>query len=181
MTLFNYWHYIVLAVIFFLFIGGIVSAFKQKNQKLILPMVFSTTLVSVLMLVFAVIVVDKYTKVVKLYKLHNHRLINIEKIVYTGIVKNTGSYEIGKVTFEIKLVNRGHATGNVKGVNFYKPSGFFSFFTGGYNLKTKPQSITKEFVVARNLKPGNARAFRVYFDYPPYFRSVSQFSKVWGH
>jgi len=181
MTLFNYWHYIVLAIIFLIFIGGIVSAFKQKSSKLILPMVFSTTLVTILMVFFSIIVVDKYTKVVKLYKLHNKRLINIEKIVYTGIVRNEGSHEIGKVTFEIKIVNKGHATGNVKGGNFYKPSGILNFFTGGYNLKTKPQTITKKFIVARNLKPGNAKAFRVYFDYPGYFRSVSQFSKVWGH
>jgi hypothetical protein len=133
------------------------------------------------MAVFSVIVVDKYTKVPKLYKLHNKRLLNIEKIVYTGIVRNEGNYEIGKVTFEIKIVNKGHATGNVKGGNFYKPSGFMNFFSGGYNLHAKPQTITKEFIVAKNLKPGDAKAFRVHFDYPGYFRNVSQFSKVWGH
>ncbi|MCK4973983.1 MAG: DUF2393 family protein, partial [Sulfurimonas sp.] len=36
-------------------------------------------------------------------------------------------------------------------------------------------------VVARNLKPGEAKSFRVYFDYPPYFRSVSQYSKLYAH
>ncbi|CAI6157016.1 MAG: hypothetical protein SPLUMA2_SPLUMAMAG2_00658 [uncultured Sulfurimonas sp.] len=58
------------------------------------------------------------------------------------------------MTFELKLVNRGHATGNVKGGNFYKASGFLDFFTSGFNKVSKPQSIVKEFVVARNLKPG---------------------------
>jgi len=91
------------------------------------------------------------------------------------------NHEIGKVTFEIKLVNKGHATGNVKGGNFYKASGFMDFFTGGFNMNFKPQSITKEFIVARNLKPGAAQSFRVHFRYPPYFRSTSQFAKVWGH
>lgn len=181
MTLFNYWHFIVFGIIFLMFIGGIVAAFKQENMKIKLGMLFTTTLITVFLAVFSVLVVDKYTKQVKLYKMKNKRLLSIEQIVYTGIVKNTGNHEIGKVTFEIKLVNKGHATGNVKGGNFYKASGFMDFFTGGFNMNFKPQSVTKDFVVARNLKPGEAQSFRVHFRYPPYFRSTSQFAKVWGH
>jgi len=144
-------------------------------------MLLSISLISLFLAVFSVIVVDKYTKKVKLYKMDNKRLLSTEQIIYTGIVKNEGNYEIGEVTFEIKLVNKGHATGNVKGGNFYKASGFLDFFSGGYDLNFKPQSLTKEFVVATNLRPGEAKAFRVYFDYPPYFRSTSQFAKVYGH
>jgi len=181
MTLLNYWHFIVFGVIFILFVLGIVSAMKQKSTKLKVGMVITVTIVSLFLAGFSVIVVDKYTKVVKLYKLKNKRLLSTEQIVYSGIVKNEGKHKIGKVTLEIKLVNKGHATGNVKGGNFYKASGFFEFFSGGYNLNFKPQSVTKKFVVARNLKPGAAKAFRVHFRYPPYFRSTSQFTKVWGH
>jgi len=181
MTLFNYVHYISFGVIFFIFVGGVVSSMKQKDTKVKMGMLFSVTLISIFLAFFSAVVVDKYTKNVKLYKLKNKRLLSIEKIVYTGIVKNEGNFPIGKVTFEIKLVNKGHATGNVKGGNFYKSSGFFDFFSGGYNLKVKPQSVTKEFVVAKNLKPGEAKAFRVYFRYPPYFSSTAQFAKVWGH
>ena len=181
MTLFNYVHYLALAVVALIFVLGIISALTQKDKKMVFGMLVSTVVVSVFLAVFSVLVVDKYTKEVKLYRLKNKRLLSIEKIVYTGIVKNTGNFEIGKVTFEIKLVNKGHATGNVKGGNFYKSSGFLDFFSGGYNLNFKPQSITKEFVVAKNLKPGEAKSFRVYFDYPGYFRSVAQFSKVWGN
>ncbi len=180
-TLFNYWHFIVLGVILFIFIGGVVSAFRQDNKKLVIPMLISVSLISMLLAGFSVVVVDKYTKIPKLYKFKNKRLLSIEKIVYTGIVKNEGNHEIGKVTFEIKIVNKGHATGNVKGGNFYRPSGFFDFFGGGAKKAYKPQTIVKKFVVAKNLKSGEAKAFRVYFDYPPYFRSVSQFSKVYGH
>jgi hypothetical protein len=181
MTLFNYVHFIVLGFVFLIFIGGVVSSFKQKDTKVQLGMFFSVTLVSIFLAVFSVIIVDKYTKKVSLHKLKNKRILSIEKIVYTGIVKNDGKFPIGEVTFEIKLVNKGHATGNVKGGNFYKSSGFLDFFSGGYNLNLKPQSVTKEFVVAKNLKPGEAKAFRVYFRYPPYFSSTAQFSKVWGH
>jgi len=181
MTLFNYVHYLSLGVVGLLFLLGMISAFNQKDKKMMFGMVISTSIVTLFLAIFSVVVVDKYTKEVKLYKLKNKRLLNIEKIVYTGIVKNTGNFAVGKVTFEIKLVNKGHATGNVKGGNFYKASGFLDFFSGGYNLNFKPQTITKEFVVAKNLKPGEAKAFRVYFDYPGYFRSVAQFSKVWGN
>jgi len=180
-TLFNYWHFVVLGVIFIIFLGGVVASFRQKDKKLVLPMLFSVSLISLLLVGFSIVAVDKYTKVVKLYKLKNKRLLSIEKIIYTGIVKNEGNYKIGKVKIEIKIVNRGHATGNVKGGSFYKPSGFFDFFGGGSNTLYKPQTVTKEFVVAKNLKPGASKSFRVYFDYPPYFKSVSQFVKVYGH
>jgi len=181
MTLLNIWHFVVLAVILLIFIGGVVASLKQETSKMQYSMLFSTVLITVFLAVFSVFVVDKYTKHVGLYKLKNHRLLSTEQIVYTGIVKNEGNYPIGKVTFNIKLVNKGHATGNVKGGNFYKPSGFLDFFSGGFNMKSKPQTVEKNFVVARNLKPGNSAAFRVYFGYPPYFSATSQFAKVSGH
>ena len=185
MTLFNYWHFIVLGVVLLGFIIGLISSFRQDNPKLIVPMLISVTLITALIGGFSIVVVDKYTKVVKLYKLDNRRLLSTEQIVYTGIVKNEGNHKIGKVTFEIKLVNKGHATGNVKGGNFYKASGFAGFFeslfSSGSSRTNKIQSLTKEFVVATNLKPGAAKHFRVYFDFPPHFRSMSQFAKVTGH
>ena len=180
MTLLNYWHYFALFIVLLLFVGGIITALRQKRRKLIVPMLISTLLVTSLLAVFSVLIVDKYTKVVKLYKVKNKRLLSTEQIIYTGIVKNEGSYTIGKVTFEVKLVNKGHATGNVKGGNFYKPSGFLDFFSGS-NKSYKQQTVVKEFVVATNLKPGAAKSFRVHFKYPPYFRSVADFRKVSGH
>ena len=181
MTLFNYWHFIFLGIVFLIFIGGLITSFRQSEKKLILPMIISVTLVSIFLAFFSVLVVDKYTKKVEIFKLKNKRLLSTEQIIYTGFVKNTGNHTIGTVTFQIKLVNRGHATGNVKGGNFYKPSGFFDFFGGGMGMSNdKPQSITKEFVVAKNLKDGTAKSFRVYFKYPPYFRSVADFAEVSG-
>ncbi len=183
MTLLNYWHYIILSVIFLAMVGGIVASFKQANKKLIYPMLFSIILISFFMAILSVIVVDKYTKKIQLTKLHNKRLLSTEEISYYGIVSNVGKFPIGKVTFEIKLVNKGHATGNVKGANFYKPSGgFMQFFAGGFGMiSRKPQTITKKFVVAKNLQPGQAKEFRVYFRYPPYFSSTAEFAKVYGH
>jgi len=181
MTLFNIWHYVVLGVIGLIFLSGVIASLKQNDTKMRYSMLFSITLITAFLAIFSVFVVDKYTKKVSLSKLKNKRLLSTEKIIYTGKVTNVGNYPIGKVTFDIKLVNRGHATGNVKGGNFYKPSGFFSFFSGGFNMRAKPQSIEKEFVVAKNLKPGESQRFRVYFGYPPYFSSTAEFAKVWGH
>jgi len=181
MTLFNIWHYLILAIIFLLFVGGVVGALKQSDRKMRYSMIFSVSLITLFLAVFSIFIVDKYTKKVELFKLKNRRLLSTEQIVYSGIVKNVGSYPIGKVTFSIKLVNRGHATGNVKGANFYRPSGFIDFFSGGFNAKEKPQTVEKEFIVAKNLKPNEIKRFRVYFKYPPYFSSTAQFAKVWGH
>ena len=180
MTLFNYWHYLVLVIIGLMFIVGVIASLKQE-KKMAMPMLFSVTLISLLLAVFSVFIVDKYTKEVALYKVKNKRLLSTEQIIYTGFVKNTGKYTVGEVVFEIKLVNKGMATGNVKGGSFYKASGFFGFFKGGANKLYKPQQVTQEFTVATRLKPGQAKSFRVYFDYPPYFRSVAHFAKVYAH
>lgn len=181
MSSLNIWHYLVLGVIFIIFVLGILRALKEEKPKMMFSMLFTVTLVSVVMAIFSIFVVDKYTKEVKLYDLKNRRILSVERISYTGVVKNVGNYPIGKVTLEIKLVNKGHATGNVKGGNFYKPSGFLDFFTSGFGIdKSKPQTVVKKFIVARNLKPGESHRFYVHFRYPPYFRSVAQFTKVTG-
>lgn len=182
MTELNYVHYVTFFIIFLLFLFGIYKSLQQEKASLKTSMIFSVSLITLFLLILSVVVVDKYTKKVQLSKLKNKRLLSVEKIVYTGIVQNTGSFTIGKVTLEIKLVNRGHATGNVKGENFYKSTGLFDFFNEGMGIdKDKPQTITKKFVVAENLGAGKAKQFRVYFDYPPYFRSVADFVSVEAH
>ncbi|MCD6259924.1 MAG: DUF2393 family protein [Helicobacteraceae bacterium] len=179
----NIWHILIILLILLISGGGIYLAFKQQNKKLIYPMTFSIILVSFLIASFLLLAVDKYTKKVSLYKLENKRLLNLEKVVYTGFVKNEGSYPIAEVTFEVKLVNQGYATGSIASTSFFTPSGFKEFFSGGGAniLYNKPQIIKKQFVVARDLKPGQAEQFRVVFDFPPYFRNVKQYTDVFGH
>ncbi|MCW8837658.1 MAG: DUF2393 domain-containing protein [Thiovulaceae bacterium] len=169
----------VLLIIILVFTGGVLGALKQPIKKLRVPMISSLALIMILVAVFSLVAVDKYTKEVELYKFENKRILSIEKIVYTGIVKNEGNYEIGEVTFEIKIVNKARDIG--PRASFFTPTGFADFFGGGANILYRPQNIVKTFVVAKNLKPGEAKSFRVYFDYPPYFKNVSQFAKVYGH
>ncbi|DAB27936.1 MAG: hypothetical protein A2513_10560 [Sulfurimonas sp. RIFOXYD12_FULL_33_39] len=182
-TLFNYWHYIVLSILLVGLAGGLLVAFKQEDKKLKSQMIVVFLIIFLLMSVFSMFMVDKYTKEVKLYKLENRRMLDLEKIMYSGVVKNEGNHEIGEVTFEIKLVNKNLGTADMKAGSFFSPSGILNFFTGGFGFDrlSKPQQITYEFVVAKNLKPGQSQDFRVYFDYPPYFRSVSDFAKVYAH
>lgn len=181
-TLFNAWHYGILVITFIILLSGMIVAFREHNSKIKVQIIFSFLLVSTVIAGFGIFAVDKYTKIAKLYKLENKRNLSTEKIMYSGVVKNEGNYEIGEVVFEIKLVNKGHVSGNVKGGSFFKPSGFFDFFSGeSISAKSKPQQVIHEFVVARNLRPGESQDFRVYFDYPPYFSSVSHFSKLYAH
>ena len=104
-----------------------------------------------------------------------------EKIVYTGYVTNVGDYPIGEVMIEFKLVNRGHVTGNVKGGNYFKPSGFFDFFGGEMQRSNRAQKIVENVVVARDLAPGKSQFFNVSIDYPPYFEQVAHFQRIFAH
>jgi hypothetical protein len=176
-------HYIIFIAVALLIILGVVGALTQNNKKLVMPMILSTVLFSLLIGVIAVAVTEKYTKKVKLVKVSNKRFLSQEKIAFYGMVKNVGKFPLAKVYFTVKLVNAGHVTGKEKAQvgGFYKPSGFFDFFQGGMGKLYKPQTIEKEFVVAKNLKPGEVVSFHVMFDYPPYFQNVSHFVKVSGH
>lgn len=184
-TLFNYWHYISFTIGFAVFGAGIYFALKQKKKGMAFSIIFSIALVTILMSGISIVVIDKYTKVAKLYKLENKRNLDTEEIMYSGLVRNEGNFKIGEVKFEIKLVNKGHISGNVKAGTFFTPRGFFDFFSfassDGSKKEIKPQQLTYEFVVAKNLKPNESQEFRVYFPYPPYFSSVTHFSKIYAH
>lgn len=174
-------HYLIVTVGALLFLLGVVAALRQKQRKLVLPMIFSTLLISSLIVAIGIAAAEKYTKKVKLLKVDNRRYLTQEKISYFGLVKNVGKYPVKKVYLTIKLVNGGHATGRVKGPNFYKASGFFDFFSSGANKLYKPQTVEKDLLIARDLQPGAVAPFRVTFDYPPYFKNTSQFIKVYAH
>ena len=122
-----------------------------------------------------------YTKKVSLISVNHHRILTIEKVVYTGIVKNVGNYTISKVTFEVKIVNKAYSTAVLQSGSYFKPNGFLDFFKSNTNLLYKPQTLTKSFVVATDLKPNEIQDFRVSFDYPPYFENSSDFTSTTAH
>ena len=180
MTYLTVWHYLVLFIVLCMFVGGVVVSLKQKKKNMITSMLFSVTLVTLSIGFLSMFVVDKYTKHVELYKLKSKRILSLEKIIYRGVIKNTGKYTIGKVTFDIKLVSRGKR-GGFESTTFYKSSGFLDFFASATKSSKGSNTLTKSFVVAKNLKPGQAKIFRVHFRFPANFRNISEYPKVYGH
>jgi len=146
-------------------------------------MIFASFLVIMTAGAFSLMALDKYTKKATLYGVKNTRILRNETIVFTGFVKNKGDYTIGKINLTVKLVNRGHVTGNVKGGSFYKPSGMFDFISSfGDDSRTyKPQKVEEVFTVAKNIEPGKATFFRVEMPFPPYFKHVSEFTSITAH
>jgi len=71
----------------------------------------------------------------------------------------------------------------INGGNIFKTSNFFDLFSSGENIlyNNKPQTIEREFVIARNLQPKVSTSFHVRFDFPPYFSNVSVITKVTAH
>jgi hypothetical protein len=183
MTYLTIVHYLVLGVVALLFLLTVIISFREKNLKTRHSMIFASFAVMVLLAGFLMMALDKYTKKAEIRGLKNTRLLMNEEIVYSGYAYNAGKFQIGKVELEIKLVNKGHVTGNVKGGNFYKPSGFMDFFGGGDTAKRKnrPQTIIRTFVVAKNLKPGKAKYFSVRMPYPPYFESTADYTRIFAH
>jgi len=47
MTLFNIWHYLVILIFTIILVLGIRISLKQEKKKMVLPMLFSATLVSI--------------------------------------------------------------------------------------------------------------------------------------
>ncbi len=179
-TYFTVWHYGALVIGFIIFILTVILAFQEKRPNIRNSIIISSILVNTMLAFIILMALDKYTKKATVYNLSNYRLLQTEEIVFTGVVKNVGNYTIGKVELEIKLVNKGHATGNVKGANFYKPSGFSDMFNNS-SKDYQPQTLIETPIIAENLQAGESRRFRVAFEYPPYFKGVTQFTRIFSH
>lgn len=182
-TYFTIWHWVAIILFATLFVLLTLLSLREKNQNTMLSMIFSSFLVIVTAAVFSLMAIDKYTKVATLHSVKNTRILRNETIMFTGYVKNTGNYQIGKITLTVKLVNKGHVTGNVRGGNLYRPSGILDFFTsfGQESRSDRPQKVEHEFVVAKNILPGEAVSFRVKMPYPPYFKHVAEFTSITAH
>lgn len=180
-TYLTLWHYLALAIGVLIFVLTVILAFYEKRSNIRNSIIFSSVLVNAVIGFVIMMAIDKYTKKAEVFNLQNHRLLQTEQIVFTGVVSNVGNYTIGKVELEIKLVNKGHVSGNVKAGTFYKPSGFSDFFGGMSSNTYQPQTLIETPVIAENLQPGESRKFRVAFDYPPYFKGVTQFTRIFAH
>lgn len=184
MTYFTLFHWIFTIALFLLFaVGVIASLIKLKGQMLILS-------ISVLFLVIPTagligfISIDKHTKKAIIKNFENRRILRNETIEFSGDIINTGEFKIGTSTLEIRMINHGNATGRVKGTDFYRPNSWIErLFSSkkGSQKEGRPGAITKEFVVARGLKPGERRKFKYRFRFPAYFKDVAIRHKLYNH
>ena len=130
-------------------------------------MVFASFLVTSMGAVFSMFVLDKYTKKAKLLKISHKRILRNESISITGKIKNVGKFKIGLCTLEVKIVSDAFSTGKLKGSNKDKDQ--------------KVTTISKEFAIAKDLKPNEIRTFTVNMKYPPYFQSPYFGYKLYCH
>ena len=182
-TYFTIWHWGAVIGFTLIFLFLVLISLKESNQKNILSMIFASFLVIMTAGAFSMMALDKYTKKATLYGVKNTRILRNETIVFTGFVKNKGDYTIGKINLTVKLVNKGHVTGNVKAGSFYKPSSMFDFLGnfGGDSKTYKPQKIEEVYTVATKIAPGKATFFRVEMPFPPHFKHVSEFTSITAH
>lgn len=178
-TLLNIWHYVAFALIFIFFILGVVVAYIQKDKKQRGSIVITFFVTALFAFVLSFYGVDSYTKSARVYKVEHKRFLNTEEIMFSGIIENNGDYEIGEVEIEIKISNNGRITEGWKGgASFFSSMDFFGLTK---NADSKPQQVSKKFIVTKNLKPGYAEQFNVYLNYPPYFDGMSYFITVTAH
>ena len=182
-TYFTIWHWSAIILFSIVFLLLVLVSLKETNQKNILSMIFASFLVIITAGVFSLMAIDKYTKKATLYGVKNTRILRNETIVFSGFVKNQGDYTIGEISLTVKLVNKGHVTGNVKAGSFYKPSGMFDFLSsfGNKSKKYKPQKVEETYVVAKKIKPGKSTYFIVQMPYNGYLKHVSEFTTITAH
>ncbi len=167
---FTIWH--KAALIFFLFIFLILMflSFKQKNKKLILPMLFSSFLVVFTFGFFTLFVLDKYTKKAKIVSIKHKRILINESIVFIGRVKNIGDYEIGECKLHIKIASNPMSGKGVSGSAMFNPKSTISeFFNNKENAKRS--SVEKDFVIVRDFLPKETKPFYITMKFPSYLKN----------
>ncbi|MDD5157501.1 DUF2393 family protein [Sulfurimonas sp.] len=181
MTTLNYWHYIVLFISFIIVLAGIFLATKQEEKESKIWMIISFSVISLIIGGFSFYAVDKLTKFAEIHRLKSKRVLVREQVMYSGVVRNEGKHEIGTVTLEIKLVNRGLESGSMKTGALFEQGSIADFFKTKENKLIRPQQVLEEFVIAKNLKAGESEEFVVYMPYPPNFSGSAEHIKIHSH
>jgi len=168
MTYMTILHWLSLLFFVILFILLVFLSRKEKKRNIFWSMVFASFLVTSTGAIFTIFALDKYTKKGKLLSIEYHRILRTEEIVFKGKVANVGKFKIGQCKLTIKMINNPINTRNLGKGQMFSPSGM-EFFKSKDKKKEKKNTILKEFVVAKNLKPRETKSFILRLDYPPYF------------
>lgn len=163
-------HWITLASFLVLFVFLCILAKKESNPKIFWSMIFASFLVVLMLSIFSIFLIDKYTKEAKLISVTHKRVLRNETINIYGKVKNVGNFKIGKCKIEIKIVSDALTGGNIEGSSVFKPtSGLVDFFKKA-DKNQKTASVRKVFIIAKDFKPNEIKNFSVSMRYPPHFR-----------
>ena len=174
-------HWLVLLFFIALFILLVILSKRESRPNVFWSMVFASFLVTSTAAVFSMFVLDKYTKKAKLVEIKNHRLLRSEEIVFKGKVANVGKFKIGQCKLTIKMINNPLEAGKLSGGQVFKPSGLGDFFSIKEGKNERPNTVEREFVVAKNLEPKEVRPFTIHMPYPPYFRKTRLIYKLYCH
>jgi hypothetical protein len=175
MAYFTILHILTLIILFVIYILLIVLTRKENRPKIFWSMIFANTLVMTMLMVFAMPVLDKYTKQARIENLTQKRILMTESITFSGQVRNTGSFSIGKCKLEVKLVNNPLTSGKLTGSQVFRPTSGFKY---GPDEGEKSSTVVKDFVIASDLKPGELRNFSISMPYPPHFQRTTPFTTL---
>ena len=182
MTYLTVLHWILIVIVLALVVGTLVVSLRALRGQVLIVSVIMTFIIAFFILSIGFISLDEHTKKVQLGELESKRNLLHETMVFTGDVRNIGNYKIGTVTLEIKLINQASATSHASGKDFYQPNSFWDMISGSTQKKQqRPNTITIERVVAKNLEPVYRERFKIEFKFPPYFSGVRFRTKVSAH
>ncbi|NWF66749.1 MAG: DUF2393 family protein [Campylobacterales bacterium] len=165
-------HWIAISFYIVIFMLLTFLATRGDNRKIFISLFFSSILVTVLLSFITLMVLDKYTKKGKLEKIDYTKVLRNETLVFSGTVRNVGSFKIGNCTLEIKIINQVSNLDTLSGAQLFTPkSRFFEMFQ-----RDKEDFInhyTQEFRVVENLEPRRSKNFTVIMKYPIQFKNPS--------
>lgn len=175
MAYFTILHILTLVILFIVYVLLIVLTRKETRPKIFWSMIFANTLVMSMLMVFSMPILDKYTKQARVENLTQKRILMTESITFSGQVRNTGSFAIGKCKFEVKLVNNPLTAGKLTGSQVFRPTSGLKY---GPDEGADASTVVQDFVIATNLRPGELRNFSVSMRYPPHFQRTTPFTTL---
>lgn len=183
---FTVWHYLDFILIVCVLSWIIWYTLKQKNLSDKGSLIATYIVIAFALLLLTNIGINQYTRNVLLLNVQNHRFLSTESIIFTGTVRNAGSYDVGEVEIEIKIFDIGSKR---RGGSSFESTAFKDFYNDadirklfGYkNPDVKPTSYTILRTVAKELKAGHSKPFTVSIDYPSHFKGYTDRERIIVH
>jgi len=163
-------HWIAVAIFALVFIILTILASKEKDPKNRKTMIIAAFMVSLLGVVISLFALEKYTKKSKLLAYTQKRMLSTESVVFSGKLQNVGNFKLAECKIKVKFTNNVMTMGRPKNT-FYKPSSGLGWFLDDKKEDSKPNTIEKEFKVAKDIAPHKVKNFRIYMKYPPYMNA----------